>query len=325
MKTIRWGIIGCGDVTELKSGPAFNKVEGSVLQSVMRRNLLLLQDYARRHKVPQWTVNADALINNKDVDAIYIATPPGSHAEYAIKAMMAGKPVYVEKPMAANYQHCLDMVKVSKENAVPLFVAYYRRTLPGFLKVKELVEENAIGKPLYVNMRLTRPANKQEIEGGDNLWRLNKDKAGGGIFYDLASHQLDFLDFLFGPIIEAKGISGNRGGLYSIEDTVSASFKHANGVIGNGLWSFVAGSDAKEDTIEVIGSEGKIVFSAFDHTPIWMYKKGKAYEFPYLNPENIQYNLIKQVVEELQGIGTCVSTGESGARTNKVMEWIMAH
>jgi len=141
MKTLRWGIIGCGDVTELKSGPAFSKVEGSELQVVMRRDLIMVQDYAKRHQVPQWTVNADSLINNKDVDAIYVATPPGVHAEYAIKAMKAGKPVYVEKPMAATYAQCQEMLKVSNETGVPLFVAYYRRTLPGFLKVKELIEQ----------------------------------------------------------------------------------------------------------------------------------------------------------------------------------------
>lgn len=322
MKTIRWGIIGCGDVTELKSGPAFNKVEGSELQAVMRRDLLLVQDYAKRHQVPQWTVNADILIHNKDVDAIYVATPPGVHAEYAIKAMKAGKPVYVEKPMAATYAQCQEMLKVADETGVPLFVAYYRRTLPGFLKVKELIEQGAIGKVMYVNIRLTRPALESEVSGGSSFWRLDKVKAGGGLFYDLASHQLDFLDFLFGPITEAKGLKANRGGFYAVEDTVSASFRFENGVLGNGLWSFVSSKDAEEDVMEIIGESGKIVFSGFKHSPVTLQKDGKVLEFPYLNPENIQYNLIKQVVEELRGEGKCVSTGESAARTNQVMEWI---
>lgn len=319
---IRWGIIGCGNVTEHKSGPAFNTVEGSCLQAVMRRDLLLVQDYAERHHVPQWTVNADALINNKEVDAVYVATPPGFHAEYAINAMMAGKPVYVEKPMAASYAQCLDMLKVSQQTGVPLFVAYYRRTLPGFLKVKELLEEDAIGKPLYVNIRLTRPATMREVKGGDAFWRLDKKKAGGGIFYDLASHQLDYLDFLFGPIVEAKGIKTNRGGFYQIEDTISASFRFGNGVLGNGLWSFVTNQHADEDIMEIVGANGKIEFSGFQHSPVMMYREGQTYEFPYLNPENIQYNLIKQVVKELRGSGKCVSTGVTAARTNKVMEWI---
>jgi len=323
MKNIRWGIIGCGYVTELKSGPAFSKVEGSTLQIVMRRDLLKVQDYANRHNVPEWTIDADALINNKDVDAIYVATPPGSHAEYAIKAMKAGKPVYVEKPMGATYQQCLEMIKVSEETGVPLFVAYYRRSLPGFLKVKELLDNGEIGKPLYVNIRLTRPALDTEVQGGDSFWRLDKEKAGGGIFYDLASHQLDYLDYLFGHIVEATGLTANRGGYYAVEDTVSASFRFENGVLGNGLWSFVTNDHVDEDRMEIVGSEGKIIFSGFKHHPIMMYKNGEEFEYPYLNPENIQYNLIKQVVEQLQGKGVCVSTGVSAARTNKVLEMVV--
>lgn len=320
-KQLRWGIIGCGNVTEKKSGPAFNQVEGSTLRAVMRRDLNLVQDYADRHHVPQWTNNADSLINNDEVDAIYIATPPGSHAQYAIKAMHAGKPVYVEKPMAATYKQCQDMLQVSKETGVPIFVAYYRRSLPGFLKVKELLENDIIGQVLYVNMRLTRPATSEEAVS--NPWRLQIDQAGGGIFYDLASHQLDYLDYLFGPVTLAKGIVANRSGLYDVEDTISASLQFESGVVANGIWSFVTSKDAKEDVMEVVGSKGKIVFSAFEHTPINLHINGEVVEFPYLNPDHIQYNLINQVVKAIRGEESCVSTGESAARTNKVMEQIV--
>lgn len=323
MKDVKWGIIGCGDVTELKSGPAFNKVERSTLRMVMRRNLDLAKDYALRHHVAQWTDKAEDLITNPNVDAIYVATPPGSHAEYAIQSMKAGKPVYVEKPMAASYQECQRMLNVSQETGVPLYVAYYRRTLPGFLKTKELLEQGEIGQVLYVNMRLTRPALDEEKDKEQPIWRLNSDLAGGGIFYDLASHQLDYLDFLFGPIKEAKGITANRGGYYQVEDTVSASFSFERGLIANGLWSFITNSDAEEDLIEIVGSKGKITFSSFKHKPVLLHKDGQITEYPYLNPENIQYNLIKQVVESIQGIGECVSTGISAARTNKVMEAII--
>src|SRR5690606_19456944 len=99
MEEIRWGMIGAGDVTELKSGPAFSKVSGSKLVAVMRRDLEKDKDYASRHKVGTWYTDAQALIDDPDINAIYIATPPDSHAEYAIRALKAGKYVYVEKPM----------------------------------------------------------------------------------------------------------------------------------------------------------------------------------------------------------------------------------
>ncbi|GAF04278.1 Gfo/Idh/MocA family protein [Saccharicrinis fermentans] len=318
-KIINWGIIGCGDVTEKKSGPAFNKVDHSKLIAVMRRNLLKAKDYALRHHVPYYYNDAASLIASPEVDAIYIATPPSTHAYYAIQAMMAGKPVYVEKPMASSYKECQEMNRVSKETGVPLFVAYYRRTLPGFLKVKELIESDSIGKPLAVNIRLTRPANIDEQNKG---WRVDRSIAGGGIFHDLASHQFDFLDFLFGPIVEAQGCSSNNNHWYEVEDTVSACYKFSNGLVGNGLWSFVAANEAKEDTMEIIGSNGVVKFSGFDHQAIELHTQGGVLEFPYLNPENIQYNLIKQVTESLLFGKDCVSTGLSAARTNKILEEI---
>ncbi|PRZ01042.1 Gfo/Idh/MocA family protein [Marinilabilia salmonicolor] len=322
-KKINWGIIGCGNVTEYKSGPAFNKVEGSNLVAVMRRDAELAKDYAHRHNVPKWYSNADDLINDKDVNAIYIATPPSSHAMYAIKAMKAGKPVYVEKPMAATYEQCREMNAVSKETGVPLFVAYYRRTLPGFRKVKTLVEDGTIGRPLLVNIMLVRPASPAESDKDSPIWRVQPDVAGGGIFYDLASHQLDFLDFLFGPVKNVSGLARNFGHLYKAEDTVVAQMEFENGVLGSGTWSFVSDHSSKRDVIEIIGTKGRIEFSTFGHEPVLLFKERDFLEFPYINPENIQYNLIQNVVDAIRGDTECVSTGITAARTNLVMEKIV--
>ena len=224
MHDINWGIIGCGNVTELKSGPAFNKVEHSHLVAVMRRNADLAKDYALRHNVPKYYSDADLLINDADINAVYVATPPDTHASYAIAAMKAGKAVYVEKPMARTYAECQEMIRVSEETGMPLFVAYYRRSLPAFLKVKSLIEDGVIGKPLSVNIRLLKSASNNDQKEELQSWHVNPNIAGGGYFYDLASHQLDYLDFILGPIKDAKGIAQNLGGLYQAEDMVSAVF-----------------------------------------------------------------------------------------------------
>ncbi|TCO09180.1 Gfo/Idh/MocA family protein [Natronoflexus pectinivorans] len=322
-KQVNWGMIGCGDVTEKKSGPAFNKIEKSTLVAVMRRNESLAADYAKRHGVSRWYSNASELINDPSVNAVYVATPPSTHAKYAIEAMKAGKPVYVEKPMAATYAECQEMLQVSEKTGVPLYVAYYRRTLPGFLKVKELIEEGQIGKPLLASIRLMRPALPEEMDEKTPAWRIDPKIAGGGIFYDLASHQLDFLDYLFGPITHVEGNAENRAGLYTAEDTIVASFKFENGVVGSGVWCFVTGESSREDKMEIIGTKGKIIFSGFGHNPIVLVKESGKLEFPYLNPDNIQYNLIKEVVESIQHKRTCVSTGITASRTNWVMERIV--
>lgn len=323
LKKVNWGIIGCGNVTELKSGPAFNKVEHSKLVAVMRRNAEKAADYANRHDVAKWYSDANQLINDPEVNAVYIATPPDTHASYAIAAMKAGKPVYVEKPMARNYQECQEMIRVSEETGMPLFVAYYRRSLPAFLKVKELIDDWIIGKPLTVNIRLHKSVPERDLKPETQFWHVNPEIAGAGYFYDLASHQFDYLDFVFGPINEVNGIAQNRAGYYPAEDTVSAAFAFGSGITGTGSWCFVVPKGSEEDIIEITGTKGKLSFSSFQHGDVKLTSPEGTVSFSFQNPENIQHHLIRQVVQELRGEGKCVSTGSSAARTSWVLEEIV--
>ncbi len=231
MQTIRWGIIGCGDVTEVKSGPAFNKIPNSQLVAVMRRDGAKAQDYARRHGVPKWYNDATALINDPEVNAVYVATPPGSHHEYTLQVAAAGKPVYVEKPMARTYAECQEMIAACEKAQVPLFVAFYRRRLPSFLKVKELVDTGTIGDIRFVNIQLYHPA-QTNLEQSNLPWRVQPDIAGGGLFFDLAPHQLDILDYILGPIATVSGQTANQAGLYPAEDIVTAQFRFQSGGAG---------------------------------------------------------------------------------------------
>jgi len=324
LNEVNWGIIGCGNVTELKSGPAFNKVAHSKLHAVMRRDAEKAADYAKRHEVPVWYSDASQLIDDPQVNAIYIATPPSTHASYAIQAMRAGKPVYVEKPMARSYWECQEMIRVSEETGIPLFVAYYRRSLPAFLKVKELVDEGIIGTPLTVNIRLHKASGEKDQYFERQTWHTDPKIAGAGYFYDLGSHQFDYLDFVFGPITYAKGMAQNRAGFYPTEDTVSAAFAFSSGVTGTGSWSFVVAKGNEEDIIEISGTKGKIVFSCFQHGDVKLITPQGEVSFSFQNPENISHYLIQQVVNELRGEGKCASTSYSAARASKVLEEIVS-
>jgi len=317
---VRWGIIGVGDVTEVKSGPAFYKTDNSRLVAVMRRNAERAADYARRHNVPKWYSNASDLINDPDVDAVYIATPPGSHAAYAIEVMLAGKPVYVEKPMARNYKECLEMLQVSEETGMPLWVAYYRRALPAFLKVKEIIENGTIGNPLLVNITLYEPAAERGISREDLPWFVIPEISGGGHFFDLACHQLDYLDFIFGPVTTVHGIASNKAGLYDAEDSVTGLWQHSNGITGTGRWCFVVDEAQKKDEIEIIGEKGRIILPCFSHGKVTVETDKGTDELRFTNPYHISANLVKQVIDELRGTGKCVSTGISAARTSWVMD-----
>jgi predicted dehydrogenase len=318
-KIINWGIIGCGDVTEVKSGPAFNKIKDSKLVAVMRRNGELAKDYAIRHNVPRWYDNAEKLINDPEVNAVYIATPPSSHAGYAIQAMQAGKPVYVEKPMATNYKECQEMLKVSENTGVPLFVAYYRRMMPGFLKVKEFVDSGIIGEPQFFLIRFFMPASKKDYKS-PLPWRVIPEISGGGLVFDLGSHQLDFIDYVLGPIEEVSSMAFNQVNLYPPEDFISAGFRCQNGVAGNAVWSFAAPEFFSEDTIEIVGKKGKVTFSCFSFNDIILNVADETQHFENERPEHVQQALIQTVVSELQGTGRCPSTGVTAARTSKLLD-----
>ena len=321
---IQWGFIGCGSVTEKKSGPAFNKVDGSRVVAVMRRDGDKAKDYAQRHNIETWYNNAEDLINEPNVNAVYVATPPGSHAKYAIAAMKAGKPVYVEKPMATTYDECQQMIEVSKETGIPCYVAYYRRTLPYFLRVKQLIDDGILGVISTVQIRFAIPPYETDYNRSDLPWRLKKDIAGGGYFYDLASHQLDLVDFLLGPIQYATGFKSNIAGLYDVEDTISAAFQFESGVAGCGSWSFVAPKNTRTDTIEIVGTKGKLSFSTFMFTPIELETSEGIKAYAEENPENIQFYLIESIVKELHGRdGGVSSDAVSAARANWVMEQIL--
>lgn len=318
MRTIRWGIIGCGTVTEVKSGPGFQKARHSTLVAVMRRNGNLARDYAERHGVPRWYDDAAALIHDPGVDAVYIATPPSSHKAYTLMSAEAGKPVYVEKPMALNSSECQEMIQASRMAGAPLFVAYYRRALSRFLKIKELVESRAIGEVRFVNVKLYQPTAPEDLDSELLPWRVVPEIAGGGRFVDLASHTLDFLDYILGPIAEVYGMTSNQAGRYAAEDIVTGTFKFSSGVHGVGTWCF-SGFDNCDFT-EIVGNEGKLSFSTFDAQPVRLTTREGVQEFSFDYPQHIEQPLIQTVVDELNGIGKCPSTGETAARTSWVMD-----
>lgn len=320
--TVKWGIIGCGDVTEVKSGPAFQKVDNSELVAVMRRDGQKAADYAKRHGVPKWYDNADNLIQDPDINAIYIATPPSTHAEYTIKSMKAGKPVYVEKPMAMNAAECKQMVNTSKETGMPLFVAYYRRALPMFVKLKGLIDMNAIGDVKMINLILHWPAKPEELDGSAG-WRVDPSISGGGHFHDLAAHQLDYLEYVFGPIKEVKGLATNQAGLYQVEDAVTAVFQFDSGVMGTGSWCFTVPDKQTSEVTEIIGSKGRISFSFFSNTVLHIETETMVENFDIPHPEHVHQPLVDLVVKELRGEGSCPSTGETGMRSSMLMDEIV--
>ena len=318
---VRWGMIGCGKVTEVKSGPAFQKADGSALAAVMRRDAEKAKDYAARHGVPFWTTDADELIAHPTVDAVYIATPPGSHLEYARKVCAARKPAYIEKPPARNAAECREMIRLFEAAKLPLFVAYYRRALPRFLKAKVVVESGILGAIRSVDYRYTAPAHLGLPADGSLPWRFDAKSSGGGLFLDLGCHTLDIFDFIFGPLENVGGGALNLMRKYAVEEAVVMTFTTPNGAHGVGTWNFAGTS--REDLISIVGTEGALSMTTFGNEPLQLKTPRGLETFDLPNPAHIQQPLIQSIVNELGGTGACPSTGVSAERTARVMDAVL--
>ncbi len=315
MDAVRWGMIGAGDVTEVKSGPGFQKARGSALVAVMRRDRDKAEDYARRHGVPRVHATADDIIQDRDVDAVYVATRPDSHADLACRVAAARKPCLVEKPMTVSFAQCQRMLEAFDRASVPLWVAYYRRALPRFLLVRHLLQNGTLGRVTSVRMELRQPLASQEAA---RAWRFDRTLAGGGLFHDMGSHAVDLLDFLFGPIEYAAGAAMNTGGTYEVEDVTAATFRMAGGVIGTGVWNFNAG--VASDTFVLTTSDGEIRTAVFDDTDVIVTRAGHRQVHQVRNPPHVHQPLIQTIVDEIAGRGLCESTGASGARASRVLD-----
>lgn len=317
---VNWGIIGCGDVCEVKSGPAFNKVPNSRLVAVMRRDRAKAEDYARRHQVPQFYSDATELINSKDVNAIYIATPPASHEAYTEEALKAGKPVYVEKPVTLNSESCVRMIKASQQYNNKVSVAHYRRALPLFNKVKSLIEEGAIGNVRLVQLRVLQPQKSKIITHTPDQWRVKPELSGGGIFHDLSPHQLDIMYWIFGPPKAVYGNSLNQSKQYDAPDITTLEAVFDKDVLLNGVWAFNVAEAATDEYCEIFGDKGKIKFAFFRVSQIELVTDAGTKNFEMEYPVNIQQPMIDAVTKFFRGEGPNPCSLEDALVTMRMMD-----
>ena len=315
-------MIGTGDVTERKSAPSFNKIENSRLVAVANRTFEKAEDYAARHNVPTVHRNPHDVIRNPEVDIVYIATPPGSHMDYALETIEEGKPIYIEKPMARTWEECNIINEAAEKKGLPVYVAYYRRSLDYFKKVRSIIQEGDLGKILHINLQQYFAARHEDYESQNLPWRVIPEDAGGGYFHDMGCHALDILFYIFGDPMEVTGMVSNMGGLYEPEDTLSANLILPGRLLVSASWSFVTPEPFQKDLVEVVAEKGKLKFSIFSFKPITLFTGDHKETMAIIQPEHIQLPHIRSIVAELNGNGKCPATGKTSAVTSRVMDII---
>ncbi|OOQ57940.1 Gfo/Idh/MocA family protein [Mucilaginibacter pedocola] len=316
---IKWGIIGCGDVTELKSGQAYNKINDSSLVAVMRRNAEKAADYARRHNVPKWYSDAELLLSDEEVNSVSIATPPSSHLDYAKRAIAKGLNVYVEKPVTRNAAEAEAMAEAVRESGAKLVVAHYRRGLPMFLHVKSLLESGAIGEVRTAQIRMWQNrVPKVPTYPGTN-WRLDPEVSGGGYFHDLAPHQLDLMLFFFGEPAAYSGYSLNQANISPADDHVCGSIVFKNNIVVNGTWSFNVAESETIDSCEIVGTKGKITFPFFGKFVTLKNEAGEE-TIEFTHPMHIQQPMIEKIVAFFKDEGPNPCTIDEAVVLMKIMD-----
>ncbi|MBC2850918.1 Gfo/Idh/MocA family oxidoreductase [Cetobacterium sp. 8H] len=321
MTEVRWGMIGTGEVTEVKSGPGLYKARNSKLVAVTGVDLEQVKDYAKRHNVEKVFLNPEELIKSDLVNAVYIATPPKYHKYYALKSIEAKKDVYIEKPIATTFEECLEIKEAAERNNVKVFTAFYRRGMEKFKKIKELVDLKKIGDVRYVDITLNQQIPIDIKNGKDLPWRFKKDISGGGIFLDMGIHTIDILDYIIGPIKNIQSLVKNQGGYYDVEDIVTTIMDFENGVIGIGKWCF--STFEWKDEVIIVGSEGKIEFSCFNNGNVKIITHQGIEEFIFADLIHVQQPYIQEIVNELLSGKKHSGSLESSIRAQEISDEVL--
>jgi len=312
---IVFGMIGCGDVTERKSGPAFRKLPQTEMKWVMRRDEKKLEDYAKRHEIPYFSTEVLDMLRDPDVDAVYIATPPHMHKYYTVLAAEHKKDVYVEKPMALTSDECREMRKACEEHGVKLYVAYYRRAQKKFLQIKSLMEKGAIGEVRSFTYQYLRPVPQFDP---NRPWLFQEDTSGGGILYDVGSHMIDLFLFLFGEPSMVSGKSGNLSQALSVEDVTTGFFLFENGI--QGTMNITASCGIREDLLTIAGSKGALRFSIMDQAPVSLITDHGTEIFEFEEPEHSQMEMISMISDAMLGKTNVEDSGWNGLETQEILE-----
>ena len=318
-KQIRWGFLGCGNVVRKKSGDAFRSVPNSTISAIMRRDLAAAEDAARYFGASFWCDTQEALLAS-EIDAVYIATPPGLHYEQALACLQAGKPVYLEKPFARNYTEAAALTEAFRTAGIPLYVGHYRRALPRFLKIRQLLQSGIIGQIQSVDFFLNRVFDPKEAQ---TKWLYNPVLSGGGKFYDIAPHTVDIFQFLFGEIKTVSGSAVNLDMGCPLENLVEMDVTTEQGIHGH--LRFCCTAAEKSDRMTVTGSAGTMEFSVHGKMDIKIRNPEGALleDMTIQDPVTVEQPMVQTVVEDLLGLGRCSSHAEEVLSTYYVIDQVL--
>ena len=317
---LRWGLVGYGSLADKRVAAALQDADRSTLAGVWGRDYDKTQVFAARHNIPGAHETLDALIQS-DIDAVYVCTPPDSHAEYSLPAMAAGKHALVEKPMAASVAECESMINAARDKGVTLGVAYYRRAYPKMQRIKQLIDDAVLGTPTWVNIAAHSWFNPNEDDA--QYWRVQKARSGGGgAVADIGVHRLDLLQYWLGNCSVKYRHLQHLTQPYEVEDGSSVVLELANGAPVHAYFAW--NSQTWMDRFEIVGTEGKIIAEPLDGAPLTVIRGREREELQIDPPANAHLPCVQDFVDAGQQNRAPLCDGAAGLETNRLLEAIVA-
>jgi 1,5-anhydro-D-fructose reductase (1,5-anhydro-D-mannitol-forming) len=307
---LNWIVIGIGDITRKRVIPAIQAEPRSRLYGLVTRDPAKAAEYGVR----AWATLDQALADSQ-VQAVYVGTPVFLHAPQTIQSLRAGKHVISEKPMAMNKAEALTMVRAAEGSGKTFGVAYYRRCYPKVQRAKQLLAAGAIGEPVSAEL-----SNHMWFDGtGSRSWLVDPAKAGGGPLFDIASHRIDVLNFLFGQPLRVTAQLSNVVHHYPVEDNATVIVEYAAGV--RGIVDVRWHSKVARDECRIRGTDGEIEMSPLNGPElVWPGGRENLPAHP-----NLHYPMIENFVDAVEGKAPLLASGAAAYLTDWVSEQARAH
>jgi 1,5-anhydro-D-fructose reductase (1,5-anhydro-D-mannitol-forming) len=311
---LNWIVLGIGDIATRRVIPAIQAEPRSHLYGLVTRDPAKAAPYGVR----VWDTLDEALADpevQNEVQAVYVGTPVFLHAPQTIQSLRAGKHVICEKPMAMNEAEARAMQQAAEQSSKTLGVAYYRRCYPKVQRAKELLAAGAIGKPVVAEL-----TNHMWFDGtGSRNWLVDPAKAGGGPLFDIASHRIDVLNFLFGQPQRVTGQLSNVVHHYTVEDNATVLIEYTGGVRGvvDVRWH----SKVARDECRIRGTDGEIELSPLNGPDLVLIGTNGPGGRENLPPHaNLHYPMLENFGDAVEGKAPLLASGASSLWTDWVTE-----
>lgn len=318
MKKVRWGLIGCGDIARKRVAPALRDLPNSDFVAVNRTQFEAAEAFAKEFGARKWYRHWQELLQDEEIDAVYVATPVYLHEPITVASAQAGKHVLCEKPMALNLAACDEMIAACRANHVKLGIAYYRHFYPAIMRIKELIAAGEIGEVVCVQMNAFEYFNPQP--GEPRYWLLEKDKAGGGPMFDFGCHRIEVLLHLFGEVEFVQGFASHVRFDREVEDTATAFFRFAAGP--HALLNVTHAASEPQDTLAIFGGKGSIHMSVLNSGQITIKAANGARAEAHPPHSNFHLPLIADFANAVLEDRDPAVDGAIGREVNRLLMWI---